>query len=62
VIGEGDLIEIGEVIAGRRPGRTAAGQVTFFKSVGVAAQDVTAAGAVLRRARELGLGTEVALG
>jgi ornithine cyclodeaminase/alanine dehydrogenase-like protein (mu-crystallin family) len=60
-IGEGDLIELGTVAAGRHPGRSAADTITFFKSVGVAVQDVAAGAEVLRRARELGLGTEVEL-
>jgi ornithine cyclodeaminase len=58
---EGDLIELGAVAAGLHAGRTAADAVTFFKSVGVAVQDVAAGAEVLRRARELGLGTEVEL-
>jgi len=65
----GDLIqaeatidaEIGEIVTGRRPGRTSPEQITFFKSVGVAVQDAAAAGAVLAAAREKNLGTEVEL-
>jgi ornithine cyclodeaminase/alanine dehydrogenase-like protein (mu-crystallin family) len=34
--------EIGEVLAGARPGRTAAGQITLYKSLGHAAQDLAA--------------------
>ena len=51
-----DLPEIGEVLLGRREGRRAPDEATFFKSVGLAVQDVAAAGLVVRRARELGLG------
>ena len=36
-------------------------QITFFKSVGNAAQDVAAAHVILARARELGLGTAIDL-
>ena len=54
-----DLIEIGDVISGRVQGRTASNQITFFKSVGVAAQDAAAAGAVFQKAIILGLGREV---
>ncbi|PYK68640.1 MAG: ornithine cyclodeaminase [Verrucomicrobia bacterium] len=43
-----DLIEIGEVIAGKRAGRTSIDQVTLFKSVGVAAEDIAAADLVLK--------------
>jgi ornithine cyclodeaminase len=61
VIGENDVVEVGAVIAGRHPGRTGAEEVTFFKSVGVAVQDVAAAAVALRRARELRLGRELEL-
>ena len=53
--------ELGEIAAGRKPGRTSAEEITLFKSVGVAVQDVAAASAVLEAARRLNLGTEVAL-
>jgi ornithine cyclodeaminase/alanine dehydrogenase-like protein (mu-crystallin family) len=61
IIAESDLVEIGAVINGTHPGRRSAEAITFFKSCGVAAQDVTAAGEVLRRATELNLGTDVPL-
>jgi ornithine cyclodeaminase len=53
--------ELGEVITGRKPGRANPEQITFFKSCGIAVQDVVAGAAALRRARELGLGVEIAL-
>ncbi len=53
--------ELGQIAAGRVPGRTSAEELTLFKSVGVAVQDVAAAGAVLEAARRLDLGIEVAL-
>ncbi|MCW5877769.1 MAG: hypothetical protein KIS80_02735 [Anaerolineales bacterium] len=56
---EAEIAEIGEIIAGTRPGRQDAEQVTFFKSVGVAVQDALAAQLALQNARKLGLGTEV---
>jgi ornithine cyclodeaminase len=55
------LAELGQVIAGREPGRTNPDQITFFKSVGVAAQDAMAARAVLRNGPALGLGATVEL-
>jgi alanine dehydrogenase len=53
--------ELGEIVAGTKPGRMSPEEITFFKSVGVAVQDVAAAGAALAAAQRLGLGTEVAL-
>ena len=53
--------EIGELLTGVRPGRTSVDQITLYKSVGIAAQDVAAANLVLTAARAAGLGVEVAL-
>jgi alanine dehydrogenase len=53
--------EIGEVAAGQISGRRADQEITFFKSVGVAVQDVAVAELILRRAEEIGLGLEVDL-
>lgn len=49
--------ELGEIVAGTHPGRTSDDEITLFKSVGNAAQDVAVASRVLARARERGLGT-----
>ncbi len=51
--------ELGEVVSGDRPGRQSAGEVTLFKSVGSAAQDVAAAGRILDAAERMGLGATV---
>ncbi len=53
--------ELGEIVAGERVGRETGEEITFFKSVGVAVQDVAAAGAALDAAERLDLGTEVSL-
>jgi alanine dehydrogenase len=53
--------ELGELVAGTKPGRTSPEQITLFKSVGVAVQDAAAAALVLARAREAGAGHEIAL-
>ncbi len=53
--------ELGEIAGGRRPGRCADDEITFFKSVGVAIQDLAAAAAALDNARKLGLGTTIPL-
>jgi ornithine cyclodeaminase/alanine dehydrogenase-like protein (mu-crystallin family) len=42
-------VEIGEVIAGARPGRQANDEITLFKSVGVAVEDVASAALVYER-------------
>jgi ornithine cyclodeaminase len=55
------LAELGEVATGSRPGRRSTEEVTLFKSVGLAVQDVTTAALVIRKAEELGLGTEIEL-
>jgi len=54
--------ELGEVIAGRAPGRTGDDEVTVFDSVGLGAQDLAVAARVIELARERGTGTAVALG
>jgi len=53
--------ELGEVVAGTRPGRSGREQITLFKSVGLAVQDAVAAGAILRRAEAEGLGRVIEL-
>ncbi len=57
---ESSIVEIGEVISGKQPGRSSSDQITLFKSVGVAVQDAMAAQLAVQNARKLGLGTEVA--
>ena len=53
--------ELGEVVAGRRPGRTRPDEITIFDSSGTALQDVAAAIAVYEKARAVGRGAEVTL-
>ncbi len=53
--------ELGEIISGSKPGRTSPQQITFFKSVGLAAQDAVAARIVLHNALAANLGTEATL-
>jgi ornithine cyclodeaminase/alanine dehydrogenase-like protein (mu-crystallin family) len=53
--------EIGELVAGTAKGRTAAVEITLYKSVGVAAQDAAAAMLVLRAAEARGVGTTIRL-
>lgn len=51
--------ELGEIVLGKKPGRQSEDEITFFKSVGNAVQDATAAQLALKNAREMRLGTEV---
>lgn len=53
--------ELGELVLGWKPGRENEDEVTFFKAVGNAVQDMSVAHRVLQRAAELSLGSEVAL-
>jgi alanine dehydrogenase len=53
--------ELGELVAGTRPGRSSRNQITLYKSVGVAVQDAAAAALVIASARERGLGEEIDL-
>ena len=51
--------ELGEVAAGRVAGRTVPAEVTIFKSLGMAVEDVAAAHLAFERAAERGLGRGV---
>ena len=53
--------ELGELVSGGRPGRADPGEITLYKSVGVAVQDLAAAALVLAAARERGAGLEIEL-
>ncbi|HEV7164022.1 MAG TPA: ornithine cyclodeaminase family protein [Gammaproteobacteria bacterium] len=59
--GAGVQAEIGELVAGARPGRTEPGQITLYKSVGVAVQDAVAAQLVYDAALRESAGLEVNL-
>jgi alanine dehydrogenase len=58
----GMLTELGEVIAGLRPGRKSAEQVTLFESQGMAMQDLIIAAELMKLARAQGVGVEVDIG
>lgn len=51
--------ELGDVVLNRTAGRTSNAEITLFKSVGIAAQDVATAQAAYERAVLLGIGTRV---
>ncbi len=50
--------ELGELVVGRVQGRTSPEQVTVFKSVGIAVQDMVAAGIAVKNARAGEIGRE----
>jgi ornithine cyclodeaminase len=51
--------EIGELLIGAHPGRTSPGEITLFKSLGLAIEDLAAADYVYRQAQAQGAGTWV---
>jgi ornithine cyclodeaminase len=53
--------ELGEVLAGMRPGRRDPVELTLFRSLGLAVEDLAAAEHAVAAARRRGLGTEVSL-
>jgi len=56
VIASGKIFaEIGEVVAGTKPGRQSPDEITLYKSVGVAVQDVVSADLVYRKALAAGI-------
>jgi alanine dehydrogenase len=55
------LTEVGEVLAGTRPGRTSAGEITVYKSTGHAVEDAATARLVYDRARAEGAGITLPL-
>lgn len=48
--------DLGEVVVGNKPGRTGDDEITLFKSVGLAIQDVATAALVYRKALAAGIG------
>jgi ornithine cyclodeaminase/alanine dehydrogenase-like protein (mu-crystallin family) len=53
--------ELGDVVIGKKKGRESRDQITLFKSVGVAIEDVAVAAWVYQEAKRKGLGTEMSL-
>ena len=56
------LVELGDVIIGRHPGRSTAEEITLFESQGMAIQDISVAVRLEALAREQGLGVELPYG
>lgn len=60
LIHESDIhAELGEIVLGMKPGRQSDEEITFFKSVGNAVQDASAAQIALKNAHAMKLGIEV---
>lgn len=51
--------ELGEVLTGRAPGRVSADEITIFKSLGLAVEDLAAAACVYQNAAAAGTGNWV---
>jgi ornithine cyclodeaminase/alanine dehydrogenase-like protein (mu-crystallin family) len=63
LIGDDHIVgEIGEVLLGTAPGRTSPREITLFKSLGIAIEDLAAAHHVYTKAKERELGTWVEIG
>jgi ornithine cyclodeaminase len=54
------VAELGELLVGGHPGRRDDDELTVFKSLGLAVEDLAAASLCVERARERGVGAEVA--
>jgi ornithine cyclodeaminase len=61
-LGERQMIELGDVILGRHPGRAKPEDITLFESQGLAIQDISMAVRLEAVARERGLGVELPYG
>ena len=59
LVGEGDLVELGDVVAGKARGFSVDERPSMFKSVGLAIQDMAAAAAALERAKSEEFGLEI---
>lgn len=51
--------ELGEIVLGKKAGRTSDDEITFFKSVGNAIQDAAAAQVALKNAKAMKIGQEI---
>jgi alanine dehydrogenase len=61
-LSERQLVELGDVILGRHPGRSKAEDITLFESQGMAIQDISVAVRLEALARERGLGVKLPYG
>ncbi len=61
-LNERQLVELGDVIVGRHPGRSKPEDITLFESQGMAIQDIAVAVRLEALAREQGMGVELPYG
>ena len=61
LIGEGDIVPVGQVLNGDHGGRASEQAITLFDGTGVGLQDLVVAAVAVARARERGLGQTVRL-
>ena len=61
-LSERQLVELGDVIVGRHPGRSTPEEITLFESQGMAIQDLSVAVRLEMLARERGFGVELPYG
>jgi ornithine cyclodeaminase len=54
--------ELGEVLTGQKPGRTSPEEITLFKSLGLAVEDLASAHFLYRKAKETNAGTWIDFG
>ena len=60
IIGRKDIqAELGELVLGTKKGRISDKEITFFKSVGMAAEDISVAKRVWEKAEQSNLGTDI---
>ncbi|MCS7233708.1 MAG: ornithine cyclodeaminase family protein [Synergistetes bacterium] len=59
VLKKEDIVEIGEILAGVKAGRRSKEEITVFKTVGIAVEDVVVGKLIYERAKEKGVGIEI---
>ncbi len=59
VIGWDHVVRLGDIVAGNIPGRKSADDITYFKSLGVALEDVALAARAYEKALETGAGVKL---
>ncbi|MDH3241730.1 MAG: ornithine cyclodeaminase family protein, partial [Alphaproteobacteria bacterium] len=59
IIAWDDVVNLGDIVAGKRPGRGSADDITLFKSLGVAFEDVALAARAFEKAKDQGIGQEL---